>query len=419
LVSAAEPGEPEKPYETAYDGCGSEQSDEDKCPAVKIDCEEPDDEADQRQTLEAKPFAPSEETAETDEGKLAKSVSVGEPCETETHFEPAPDEGGSEQSEEARSPAVKTGVEGPAKEADQPKNPEAKPVPRPRQLSTSVEDSRSAEPQHVAEKPCSEPMCKRGGQNGSPGVHIDDEIPTDGTDQAQTPGAKPVAKPRQLTKSVDEPSSVNAQPTAEAPSNKPVLKRAVLLLGESGNGKSTFLNCAINKFAHTSFEAACKNPKYAIPSVFEVPQGDTTTTIRVGREGEFERLKVGESGTQHCSVYRFRYRLESGQLCEVEIIDTPGINDPQGEIRDNTILQSIVLFLTKRVPELHGICLVFQEGKTRLDTTFGHVIAEYLCRLHRNAAQNLLFCITNCGPKAVSTKTKPIVEKFLREQLRD
>ena len=174
----------------------------------------------------------------------------------------------------------------------------------------------------------------------------------------------------------------------------------LVLLGETGVGKSTWVNSIANYFAFSTLKDAIdvNDMRVYIPSTFSYTSNtDETSTITVGSENENEVHKAGQSGTQMPR----EYTMNIGKRL-LNIIDTPGLGDPRGLDQDSINSESILSHLSN-YNEIHGICIFLKPNDPRLTSLFRFVITELLTHLHKSAANNIVFCFTN----ARSTFYKP------------
>ncbi|EEU42912.1 uncharacterized protein NECHADRAFT_47318 [Fusarium vanettenii 77-13-4] len=174
----------------------------------------------------------------------------------------------------------------------------------------------------------------------------------------------------------------------------------ILILGETGVGKSTFINGFLNYLTHDTLDEAkaAKKLKLLIPCSFSTQtmnrdnpdQEIQERTIRVGtpRQDEADGVE-GESATQRTNVYAItvgtkRYRL----------FDTPGIGDTRGSNHDNENIANMMKMLSN-YQDIHGILILLKSNSSRLNVMFRFCIKELLAHLHLSAVSNVVFGFTN------------------------
>ncbi|XP_055352721.1 uncharacterized protein LOC129598717 [Paramacrobiotus metropolitanus] len=159
----------------------------------------------------------------------------------------------------------------------------------------------------------------------------------------------------------------------------------ILLLGETGVGKSTFINAFANYLCHENMQDALQNVICLIPSYFthSDPQTFKTTLVTLGKPDSNEKTG-GESGTQSPKCYTF----ETGEGT-VRLIDTPGIGDTDG-----TNMRNLLAFISQ-YKEINAICILLKPNSARVSVVFQYCIFELLKNLNKTASQNILFLFTN------------------------
>ena len=166
----------------------------------------------------------------------------------------------------------------------------------------------------------------------------------------------------------------------------------VLILGETGVGKSTWINGFANYLYFDNLNSAVSSEEVVsvIPSKFTFTneQGETKDII-IGTEGKNENFTTGQSATQAPVTYPF-YIGEQ----RIQLIDTPGIGDSRGIEQDKKNFDNILSHLTY-FDEIHGICILLKPNNARLTVLFRFCIQQLLAHLHKDAAQNIVFCFTN------------------------
>ncbi|KAK1836392.1 hypothetical protein QBC39DRAFT_296258 [Podospora conica] len=173
----------------------------------------------------------------------------------------------------------------------------------------------------------------------------------------------------------------------------------VLILGETGVGKSTWINAFVNYLTHDSLEEALDTDelKWVIPSSFSTQLKDPYDSqgrfvqrdIKIGSHKDERDGARGQSATQRTCVYT----VGIGNT-RVRLIDTPGIGDTRGLDQDNKNMADILRVL-RTYNQLHGILILLKPNAARLTVMFRFCIKQLLTHLHKNAAQNIVFGFTN------------------------
>ena len=166
----------------------------------------------------------------------------------------------------------------------------------------------------------------------------------------------------------------------------------ILILGETGVGKSTWINAIANYLDFSALDDArmAEDMKVLIPSQFSyTSETGSMHEISVGSKSTNEILKAGQSATQGPKAYKFFIGNHV-----INLIDTPGIGDVRGLEQDEKNFENILAHLSY-YDEIHGICILLKPNDSRLTVTFRFCITELLTHLHKSAAENIIFCFTN------------------------
>ena len=173
----------------------------------------------------------------------------------------------------------------------------------------------------------------------------------------------------------------------------------ILILGETGVGKSTWINAFINYLTHDTLDDALKDDtlRWAIPCSFSTQLKDeedrrgrfVQKDVKIGTSKSEKDGTKGSSATQETSVYV----VDIGRA-RVRLIDTPGIGDTRGVSQDNENMADILRVL-RTYNKLHGILILLKPNAPRLTVMFRFCIKQLLSHLHRNAANNIVFGFTN------------------------
>ena len=164
----------------------------------------------------------------------------------------------------------------------------------------------------------------------------------------------------------------------------------ILILGETGVGKSTWINGLVNYLTFKSLDEAAHNkPLSLIASSFTMTDENfEQREIKIGSDKN-EVHTIGQSATQSPKAYAF----DRGTTL-VRLIDTPGIGDTRGPEQDKKNFEQILSYIAN-LSELHGICILLKPNNARLTLMFKFCIKELLTHLHKSASDNIVFCFTN------------------------
>lgn len=202
--------------------------------------------------------------------------------------------------------------------------------------------------------------------------------------------------------------------SAYDPWHSPETDINILLLGETGVGKTTFINAFINfLFYDTLDEAMQGDLKVLIPCSFAVTDKVTfdTEKVVVGTPDANEDNDIdGRSATQGCRSYVFRLGNRW-----IRLIDGPGVGDTRGADHEARNFDNILAYVSQ-YEHLNGICILLKPTITRLSIFFRYCIKELLRHLHVNAKDNIMFVFTNArGSSYQPGDTTPILKALLKD----
>jgi GTP-binding protein EngB required for normal cell division len=168
----------------------------------------------------------------------------------------------------------------------------------------------------------------------------------------------------------------------------------ILLLGESGVGKSTFINAIVNYLTFDTLQQAhSKQPKVVMPVSFLMTVGDNfqEKIVRLGGEDPNEDHEhPGQSVTQYCRSYVFTI----GTRTKIRLIDTPGMGDTRGLDQDDRNMQHILSYINN-LSHLNAICILLKPNESRLNIVLRSYFNRLLGFLGENVRHNIVFCFTN------------------------
>ena len=189
----------------------------------------------------------------------------------------------------------------------------------------------------------------------------------------------------------------------------------ILLLGESGVGKSTFINALANYYTFGSFEEARTSPPLVVlPVSFLVTTGDNfeEKTVHFGDVDSNENHNdIGQSVTQHCRSYVFSISDQT----RLRIIDTPGMGDTRGLEQDDTNMERIISYISN-LSHLNAICILLKPNESRLTIVLRSYFTRLLNFIGENAHHSIVFCFTNTRSTFYAPgNTGPLLRKMLAD----
>jgi len=202
-------------------------------------------------------------------------------------------------------------------------------------------------------------------------------------------------------------------PEPSSPTTNQIIN--ILLLGETGVGKSTFINAFVNYLSFDTFEQAESNkPVVLIPVSFLMTVGDNFEDrivkfddVDTSKNEDFDH--PGQSVTQHCKSYIFHLN-DGKKLC---IIDTPGFGDTRGLDQDDRNMQNILEYINN-LSHLNAICFLLKPNTSRFNIFFRSCLTQLFDLLGPNICKNLTFCFTNARATFYNPgDTAPLLKNML------
>uniref|UniRef100_A0A673IGE4 AIG1-type G domain-containing protein n=2 Tax=Sinocyclocheilus rhinocerous TaxID=307959 RepID=A0A673IGE4_9TELE len=147
--------------------------------------------------------------------------------------------------------------------------------------------------------------------------------------------------------------------------------KIILLVGETGVGKTTIINTMVNYLLNLKFE---NEIWYEIT---EAAAGDQS-----------------ESQTSEITVYEV---FPVNSPMSLTIIDTPGYGDTRGLDKDLEVAENLATLFQSNdgVREVDAVCFVTQASKNRLSDRQHYIISSILSLFGKDIVNNIVFLITH------------------------
>ena len=150
-----------------------------------------------------------------------------------------------------------------------------------------------------------------------------------------------------------------------------------LIIGETGVGKSTFVNAFVNYLAYQTLdEAEGAETITVLPASFLITTGHDfkEVTVNIGDPDPNEDFNErGASVTQHCRSYIIRLRSD----LRLRLIDTPGMGDTRGIEQDMKNIDHILSYVDQ-FTHLDAVCFLLKPNTARMTIFFRSVFSSCL-----------------------------------------
>lgn len=168
----------------------------------------------------------------------------------------------------------------------------------------------------------------------------------------------------------------------------------VLLFGETGSGKSTFMNACEFYLKYPTLSEALNSKQILCPTPMKFTwQGEdyTDRLVEFVSDTDQNHNVIDESAIQSLRVHNFVYEGNRFNL-----IDTPSFGDTEGCLADTENAKKIVEFLENRCQNLHAVCIVLKLDEDWQDLSFRYNVKQMLSLLHKDMLLgNLILVVTH------------------------
>lgn len=179
------------------------------------------------------------------------------------------------------------------------------------------------------------------------------------------------------------PFSKGATPPPQtfAQQNPELKNTSIMVIGETGVGKSTLVNMIASYLTKSTVE----KPYIVIPNKFHPIPSDKKYT---NSEDDVQNRKKAQ--TQKATTYSFPH---NGGV--FSIVDTPGMNDPEGNQKDEKNLE-IIIEAAEKANSLSAIVLVLNGTEARITPNIQSILTRLQGSIPDSITNNIVIVFTMC-----------------------
>ena len=156
----------------------------------------------------------------------------------------------------------------------------------------------------------------------------------------------------------------------------------IMVIGEAGVGKSTFLHCFLNYLQGIQFEE--KNRYY----LFD----EKKLQEEYNRTHPKEQKSSGASVTDEPAIYNIKPTKVSKD--PIRLIDIAGFGDIRAEKYDENIVDDIKELFTNKIDYLNAVCIIFKATDTRLTDRAKHILNILFLLFKKGIKDNIIIIFT-------------------------
>ncbi|KAK9960296.1 hypothetical protein ABG768_010369 [Culter alburnus] len=171
-------------------------------------------------------------------------------------------------------------------------------------------------------------------------------------------------------------------------------RKIILMVGETGTGKSTLINAMVNYIMGVRWEH-----KMWL-EVIEIPEDQT------------------ESQTKAVTVYEVNAPSSPFVLT---VIDTPGFGDTEGFDKDKRVSEALQqLFKSEDgIHEIHAVCLVLKGSDVRLHARQCYILDEILSLFGKDIEKHILLLFTYKEKQILPKRMKHFIKESLSKYVKN
>ena len=198
---------------------------------------------------------------------------------------------------------------------------------------------------------------------------------------------KPIVGAKLSSKDSDNISNIKyyEYPEITFTNEEEVNSKAVLLIGETGAGKSTFLNAIINIYLGITIDDDFRYIKPTKKSLKNNPVENN--------EKDLAKKKV-MSDTKEITVYKIRPK-DGLNFPPLKIVDTPGFGDTDGKKEDENHFTKFKDCFIKKLAYINCICYFVKSTENRFTERQEYIFNCFMKLFDKNINKNFIVGITN------------------------
>jgi len=156
----------------------------------------------------------------------------------------------------------------------------------------------------------------------------------------------------------------------------------IMVIGETGVGKSTWLHCFLNYLQGIQIEE--KNRYY----LFD----EKKLQEEYNRTHPGEQKSSGASVTDKPAIYNIKPTKVSKD--PIRLIDTAGFGDTRGETYDKKITDDIRELFTNQIDYLNAVCIIFKATETRAHDRAKQILDKLFLLFEKGIKDNIIIIFT-------------------------